>query len=369
MDVQRFDVVILGGGPGGYTAALAVKHVHPDVSVLLVRREELTLYPGAIPYLSATMESFNRNLLPDDTLKNAGVEILIDEARDLDLDGNAVSMKTGGRISYRKLILATGSSPVVPRSIAGTELEGVHAVQKSFTLMRKLEDDLQEAGRVVIIGGGFVGAEFADDLARTKKDVTIVELLPHCLILSFDEEFAVEAEEKLRSEGVKILTNARVTRILGEGRVNAVELADGRRLGADIVILGLGARPEVELARRAGLAIGETGGVVVDEYMRASHPDVLAVGDCAEKRSFFTGKPVPFMLASVACQEARVAGLNLFGIRVPRAVQGVVGVILTRIAGRALGAAGLTESMAEKESFQVVSARAKVLNKDPGVVP
>jgi NADPH-dependent 2,4-dienoyl-CoA reductase/sulfur reductase-like enzyme len=363
MNVEKSDVVVLGGGAGGYTAALTVRQVHPDTSVLLIRQEEFALIPCAIPYLCATIESCNRNLLPDASLKNAGVDILVDEVSDLDLNGNIVSTAGGRKIGYRKLILATGSTPVVPRSLEGAQLEGVYTVRKSFTTVEKLQSAVRQAARIVIIGGGFIGAEFSDDLANMHKDVTIVELLPRCLMLNFDEEFASDAEEKLRSKGVKLVTNARVVRLLGDGKVEAVELADGRKLDADVVIISAGSRPEVELARKAGLRIGETGGVIVDEYMRTSHSDVLAVGDCAEKRSFFTGRPISLMLASIASQEARVASLNLFGVKVPRTV------FMTYIAGKAFGAAGLTETAAKKEGFQVETSSAKVPNRHPGILP
>jgi NADH oxidase (H2O2-forming) len=369
MSVKEFDVVIVGGGAGGYAAALTLRQANPDISVLLIRREEFALIPCAIPYLCATIESCNKDLLPDVSLRNAGVDILVDEVSDLDPDGNIVSTIGGRKIGYRKLILATGSTPVVPSSLEGAHLEGVHTVRKSFTMVEKLQSAVRQAARIVIIGGGFIGAEFADDLANMHKDVTIVELLPRCLMLNFDEEFASDAEEKLKSKGIKLITNTRVVRLLGDGKVQAVELADGRKLDADVVIVSVGTRPEVDLARKAGLRIGETGGVIVDEYMRTSHPDVLAIGDCAEKRSFFTGKPVPSMLASTASQEARVASLNLFGVKVPRAVTGVVGVFMTHIAGKAFGAAGLTETAAKKEGFEVETSTAKAPNRHPGTLP
>jgi NADH oxidase (H2O2-forming) len=107
----------------------------------------------------------------------------------------------------------------------------------------------------------------------------------------------------------------------------------------------------------------------VDGYMRTSHPDVFAVGDCAEKRSSLTGKPVSLMLASVACQEARVAGLNLFETKAPRPMGGVLGIYLTYVGGKAFGAAGLTESMAKRENFSVETSLAKVLDKHPGSIP
>ncbi|RLI23901.1 pyridine nucleotide-disulfide oxidoreductase [Candidatus Bathyarchaeota archaeon] len=365
----KFDVVIVGGGAGGYTAALTVKKLYPDISVLLVRKDSYALIPCAIPYLCATIEACNRNLLPDAPLKKAGVEILIDEVVDIDLTNKLVKTAEGREIGYGKLILATGSSPVVPRSIKGTDLEGVYTVVKSFKAMERLQDAVRKAERITIVGGGFIGVEFADDLANLKKKITIVELLPHCLMLNFDEEFAVEAEDELRAKGVDVITNARVESIVGDGKVEAVRLADGREIPSDVVIMAVGARPNSELAKKAGLKIGERGAIVVDEYMRTSNPDVLAVGDCAEKRSFFTGKPVNLMLASIACYEARVAGINLFDIRIPKPIRGVVGIFLTYINGKAFGAAGLTESMARREGFQVESSVVKVPNRHPGILP
>ncbi|RLF10944.1 MAG: pyridine nucleotide-disulfide oxidoreductase, partial [Thermoprotei archaeon] len=286
----------------------------------------------------------------------------------LDLKAKAVKTKSGKEYGFEKLILATGSKPVVPR-IEGLDKEGVFFVYKEADYLDRLLKAIDSSERIVIVGGGFIGVEFADEIVKLGKDVTIVEMLPHCLMLAFDEEFCVMAEEKLKSLGVKVLTNSTVKRVKGDSKATGVELADGREIPADLVLVAIGARPNTDLAREAGLKIGDYGGIVVDSYMRTSHPDVFAVGDCAEKCSFFTGKPTPIMLASIASAEARIAGANLYELHLVREIMGTIGIFSTAVRDLVLGVAGLTEAAAKREGFDVIVGRAETIDKHPGALP
>ncbi|RLE51558.1 MAG: pyridine nucleotide-disulfide oxidoreductase [Candidatus Methanomethylicota archaeon] len=366
--MSTYDIVIVGGGPAGFVTALTAKRMYPDKKVCLIRKVCKAPIPCGIPYIFGTLRAVEKNIIPDAPLLNAGVEIVIDEVASLMLKDKKLKTRRGVEISFDKLVLATGSKPAVPK-IEGVDLDGVFFMRKDVNYLNRLLSSVNKARNIVIVGGGFIGVELADELSKLNKNVTIVELLPHCLMLTFDEEFCTIAEKKLRSLGVNIITNARVTRIKGEEVVKSVELSDGRELPADLVIVAVGARPNSDLARESGLKIGAYGGVVVDDFMRTSEPDVFAVGDCAEKYSFFTGRPVPIMLASIATAEARVAAASLYGPRLTRGITKVVGIFSTAIRDLALGAAGLTEKMARREGFDIIVGKFQTVDRHPGALP
>ncbi|NWG76020.1 MAG: FAD-dependent oxidoreductase, partial [Rubrivivax sp.] len=158
-----------------------------------------------------------------------------------------------------------------------------------------------------------------------------------------------------------------MVKIQGAGRVQFVRLADGTEIPADVVILAVGPVPNVELAKAAGLKLGPTGAIAVDRAMETSDPHVFACGDCAEKISFFKGRPSLLRLASIATLEARVAGANVYGIR--REHAGMVGVWATAVGNMALGTAGLTETAARQNGYDFVTATVEGPNRHPGMMP
>ncbi|MFO7743302.1 MAG: FAD-dependent oxidoreductase [Anaerolineae bacterium] len=364
--MRQADIVVVGGSAAGLTAAITARRHYPEKSILMVRKEEQVLIPCGIPYIFGTVGSPEKNLIPDAVLEKNDIELLITEATGLDTEEKVLDTEVD-QIGYGRLILATGSKPAVP-PIPGTDLDGVYAVEKDVGYLRNLQQKLETAEDVVVIGGGFIGIEFGDEINKTgNKNVTIVEMLPHCLMLAYDEEFCVTMEEVLESRGVNVSAPARVARIAGDGHVERVELADGTAIDADMVIMGVGAVANVDLAKGAGLELGPTGGINVDRTMQTSSDDVYACGDCAEKISFFGGKPSGLKLASIASTEARIAGANLFAIK--RENVGTVGVWSTAVGDHALATAGLTESMAEDLGYDVVSVAIDGPNRHPGTMP
>lgn len=364
--MKQADIVIVGGSAAGLTAAITARRHYPERSVLMVRKEEQVLIPCGIPYIFGTVGSAEKNLISDAVLEKNDIELLVAEAEALDTEGKVVDTESG-QIGYDRLILATGSEPAMP-PIPGVDLDGVYAVVKDVDYLSDLQRELEAVQDVVVIGGGFIGIEFGDEINKSgDKNVTIVEMLPHCLMLAYDEEFCVTMEEVLESRGVNVSAPARVERIAGNGCVEQVELADGTVIAADIVIMGVGAVANVDLAEGAGLETGPTGGISVDRTMRTSADDVYACGDCAEKISFFGGKPSGLKLASIASTEARIAGANLFGIK--RENVGTVGVWSTAVGDHALATAGLTESMAEDLGYDVISVAIGGPNRHPGNMP
>jgi len=366
---MKYDIVVIGGGAGGFTACLEAKRLYPGKSVLMIRRDEHTLIPCAIPYIAGALGGdLNKNILPDKPLKDSGVEILVDEVVKIDRDSKVVETKGGKTIGYDRLILALGSTPVIPKPLQ-TDLENVFVMNKSYNYVKKLVETIRESDNIVVVGGGVAGVEFTDDMIRLGKNVSIVEILPNILLLNFDEEFASIAADKLKEAGVKLYTNTSVTGYIGEsGRVKGVKLSNGSVLDADMVLITIGVKPNSRLAAEAGLKIAENGAIEVDEYMRTSDPNIYAVGDCALKRDIFTGSPAPYLLASVAAYEARVAVENLYGVKSVKPFKGIIPVLLTTIRGLCFGAAGLTESTAKKYGIEYVKESHETVDIHPGTL-
>jgi len=364
--MTKADIVILGGSAAGITAAITARRHHPDKRILLVRKEKQVQIPCGIPYIFGTLGSPEKNLIPDAVLEKNRIDLLMTEGTGIDRRQRILTTSDGD-VEYERLILATGSLPTQP-PISGVDLDGVFPILKDVEHLRLLQERLAQAKDIVIIGGGFIGIEFADEINKTdSKNVTVLELAANCLSLSYDPEFCTEMEDLLRSRGITVRTSATVQRITGNGHVNAVELKDGSSVPADLVILGIGARANVDLAKEAGLRLGLTGGVAVDRTMQTSDRAIFACGDCAEKISFFGGGPSPLKLASIAQLEARIAGANVFGLR--RESDGTLGVWSTAVGDLAMGTAGLTESMAKDRGYQVVCGTVETPNRHPGGMP
>ncbi len=366
--MKRYDIVVLGGGPAGITAATTARRHYPQKKILLVRAVEKSLVPCGIPYMFGLLKDPAQNINPDAVLHGRGIDLLIDKAEHIDSKERRVTLASGEEVAYKRLILATGSSPLLP-PIPGIDLENVFWVKKEFSYLLRILSALKEARRVVIVGGGFVGVEFAEQIrVHHGLEVSIVEMLPYCLYASFDEEFCFEAERELQNMGVNILTDTRVAEFVGrDGKVREVHLADGKVLPADVVLISTGAAPEVHLAQTCGLSLGSSGAIMVDHTMATSDPHIFACGDCTEKFSFFSGKPVAIRLASVAAMEARVAGANLYARR--RLNPGTIGVFSTKVGEKVFAAAGLTEKVALEEGFDVLVGDAAAPNRHPSVLP
>jgi len=364
---RETDVVVVGGSAAGLTAALTARKHYRDKSILVIRREEKVPIPCGIPYVFGTVGSPQKNLMPDALLEKNNIELMVDSVVEIDRPKKTLRTEGGDSITYQKLILATGSVPL-ELPIPGADLENIFAVKKSVPHLERMQRELDRASELVIIGGGFIGVEFADECKKIRNaTVTVVELLSHCLMAAFDEEFSSRAEDLLRSRGINVVTLEKVERFEGSGKVSGIRLQSGKTLKADLVLQSVGVKPNAELAQQTGLEIGPTGAVRVDRAMRTSDPDIFACGDCAEKVSFFTGDPSRLRLASIATTEARVAGANLYGIT--RSYPGVIGVYSTVIGDTAFATAGLTQQAAQEAGYCVVAGRSSAVNRHPAGMP
>ncbi|WP_297464958.1 FAD-dependent oxidoreductase [Thermococcus sp.] len=363
---MRYDVVIVGASAGGITAAMSSRRFYPNRSVLVIKREKVSVIPCGIPYVFGTLKSVDDDVLPVEMfLEPLGVDILTDEVVEVNPNSHTIKTRSGKEIGWEKLVLATGSNPVKPE-FPGTDLEGVYTVPKDYYYLKELRERIENARRIIIVGGGFIALEVGDEIRKLGKEVTMI-VRSRLLRSSFDPEFSKMVEERLRERGIKVVYG-QVEKLLGNGRVEGVRLLDGREIPSDLVIFSIGYRPNIELAVKAGLKVTRYG-IWTDEYMRTSHPDIFAVGDCVEHRDFFTGKPYPLMLASTATFEARIAGANLFKLQIVRENRRTIGAYSTHVGGLTLAAAGLTEEAARKEGFEVIVGYGKGPDRHPAKFP
>ncbi|MCK4852142.1 MAG: FAD-dependent oxidoreductase, partial [Candidatus Omnitrophica bacterium] len=297
---KKVDVLIIGGGPAAIVTAVTVRKYYPDKEIQVVKDIEKGVIPCGIPYMFASLKDPEENELGSAPFEKNNVDVAIAKAVKIDRDKKTVEMEDSGSYRYEKLVLAVGSTPVVP-PIPGIDRRGVYHIYKDMEYLKKCVEEVKKLKNILIIGGGFIGVEFADELSKIDGlNVYLVEVLPRLLANSFDPEFSGLVETKLRSKGVNVLTGTCVKEFTGGERVEKVILSDGGEIDVDGVMLGIGAVPNIKLASDASLDQGRGKGIWVDEYMRTSDPDIFAVGDCAGKRDFYTRKDAAVMLASTA---------------------------------------------------------------------
>ena len=365
---NKVDVLVVGAGPAGIISAVTARKYYADKKITVIKSINEGVIPCGIPYMFASLKNPDENKLGNVAMEKNNVDVLVDEVVRINRSEKTVITKKEHEFSYKKLVLATGSVPITP--IKGIDKEGVYHIYKDLVYLKKLIEKVKKANNVMILGGGFIGVELADEISKIKGiNVYIVEMLPELLANSFDIEFSKIAEEVLKSNGVKILTNTKVEEILGKEKVEMIRFSDGTKIETDLMIIGTGGIPNSKIAFEAGLNLGKGKGIWVDEYMRTNDPDVFAVGDCAVKRDFYTHKETPVMLASTATAEARIAGANLYNLKVVRENKGTIEIYSTCIDGRALGSAGLTEKTAKKEGFEILTGNSEAIDKHPATIP
>jgi len=367
--MKQADVVVIGGSAAGVPAAITAKRHYPEKSILLIRKEKQVVIPCGIPYIFGTVGTPENDLISDGILQNNNIELIVDEAKELSPKERKVTLTSGESVTYDKLILATGSSSLVP-PIPGIDKKNVYPIKKDVKHLQNLLNALKDVKELVILGCGFIGVEFADECKKSRDiNVTVVEMLDQCLQIAFGEEACRccrEVEDYLAKKGINIITGVKLEQVLGDDKVTAVKLSNGQEIKTDLLIIGIGVRPNIDLAEKAGLAVDKRG-IIVDTTMRTSDPNIFACGDCASKFSFFTGQPSGLRLASIATTEARIAGANLYEIS--RKNPGVVGVFSTALGNLTVAIAGMSEKGAKQCGFDVVTGEAEAPDRHPGGMP
>lgn len=366
---MKTDILIIGSSAAGLVSATTSKRVYKDKKVSVITKYEKTLIPCGIPYVFGSVGSTDNDILPASKMFDAtGVEMIVGEVKKINRQEKYVELNNGTLVDYEKLVLATGSLPIVPSWLNGTKLENVFTVPKDKNYLDEMHEKLKGFKHIITIGAGFIGVEISDELKKAGKEVTLIEKLPTILGRAFDKDIAERAGKILDERGVNIRTNTGVKAILGDQKVEGVILENGETIPAEAVILAMGYAPNAELAKQAGLEISSEGFIKVDEYMRTKDDSIFAIGDCAEKRDFVTRKPSPIMLASTACAEARIAGMNLYKLSAIKTFSGTISIFATALGKTGFGVAGLRQEIAEQEGFDIVTGIFEGIDRHPGTL-
>ncbi|MDF2521077.1 MAG: dehydrogenase, partial [Clostridia bacterium] len=360
MEKQR--LVVIGAVAAGTKAASKAKRENPDMDVKIFTKEEHISYAGCgLPYYIGNVIKEKNELVvrtPEIFKSEQDIDIFtkhevtkIDPAAKLvyvtDLENNK-QMEYG----YDKLVIATGASPIKP------PLENIN-LKNIFTL-RSVSDafeirDLVDAGKVkkaVVVGGGFIGLEVAENLKHRGVDVSLIELAPH-ILPPFDEEIALLAQNHMIEKGVNIVIGEKVLGFEGENGVVTKVKSTAGDFEADIVVLSIGVRPNVQIATEAGVELGLTKAIKVDKYMQTNVKDIFAVGDCAENVNLVTGLPAWYPMGSTSNKTGRIAGNNVVNSDNMDSLDGVLGTTIVKLFDINAAKTGLSERDARKAGMDV----------------
>jgi NADPH-dependent 2,4-dienoyl-CoA reductase/sulfur reductase-like enzyme/rhodanese-related sulfurtransferase len=314
------NIVIIGAVAGGASAAARARRLSEDAQIILLERGEAPSFAncGLPYYVGGVIEERNKLLVAPARrladryrldVRTRSEAVAIDRARRSvqvhDLDSGRLY-----ELPYDKLILAPGAAPIRP-PIPGVDLPGVFTL-RDLSDADRLHHAVRGARRAIVIGGGFIGLEMAENLIRRGMETTVVELASQVLP-PWDAEMVASVANHLREHGVALRLGDSAEAIDAAAAGLTVTLKSGARMAADFVVLSVGVRPDNRLAVAAGLATGARGGILVDEHLRTSDPDVYAVGDAIETRHAVDGSPAQIPLAGPANRQGRIAADHMFG--------------------------------------------------------
>jgi NADPH-dependent 2,4-dienoyl-CoA reductase/sulfur reductase-like enzyme/rhodanese-related sulfurtransferase len=350
--------IIIGGVAGGASAATRLRRLDEQHEIIVLERSGYVSFANCgLPYYIGGTIADRRALLlqtPASLHRRFGLDVRVNsEVVAIDPHARTVTVRDladGGRQytePYDHLVLSPGASPIVP-PIPGVERAlTLRTIEDTDRIKQRVDDllgaaDSSEDGvssdhhSAVLVGGGFIGLEMAESLRERGLDVTVVELAPQ-VMAPLDPEMAAIVAAELRRHGVTLALGVQVTEV----RPDTVLLSDGRELDADLVVMSIGVRPDVTLAKAAGLALGPRGGIQVDAQMRTSDPHIFAVGDAVDKSDATTGEPTLVPLANSANRQGRLVADVIAG----RAIRfgGVLGTAIVKVFDLTVAVTGVNE--------------------------
>lgn len=359
----RSRFVIIGADAAGMSAAAEARRVDPNLEIVAYDRGAFASYSQCgLPYLVGGLVETRQRLIARtvDEFAARGITVRLGhEVTAIDPERRVVSVRelaTGTQIAtdYDRLLIATGASPLRP-PVPGLDLQGVFqldVMEDAIALQAYLRD--HQPRRAIIAGGGYIGLEMAENLVRLGLEVRLIQRGDQ-LFPSVDLDIAAPIEEELARNGVNLrLCDSVLQACEGrDGRVVAVHTSQGE-IPADLVLLAIGVRPNVDLARAADIGRGITGAIAVDDHLRTNVPGIFAAGDCAEHWHRLLRQPAWVPLGTTANKQGRVAGRNAAGG--DAAFAGIVGTAITRVFDLQVARTGLTEREAAAAGRRCVAA-------------
>ena len=369
-------IVVIGGVACGPKAAARIKRLNPSAEVTIVEKGELLSYAGCgLPFyiagdvwdhneLMATPTGVVRDTMFFNMVKDINVlnHTLAKSVNRKKKTVCTVKIDTGEttELPYDALVLAVGSTNFKP-PVAGLDLKGVHFLQtvEDAQKIRNKSGNLK-GKHAVIIGAGLIGIEVTEAFVKQEMNVTVIERAETVLPELLDPEIAYHVHQELKANNVELKLNETVLEITGDdqGNVTLVKTSSGD-IPADMVLVAVGVRPNVILAKDMGLEIGTTGAIKVDEFLRTSDPSIYAGGDCVESTSLISGGPVYTPMGSTANKHGRVIADHICGIETP--FRGVSGTAICKLFNLNISRTGLSEKQARAMGYDLVT----VLNPSP----
>ncbi|MGE3779989.1 MAG: FAD/NAD(P)-binding oxidoreductase, partial [Pirellulaceae bacterium] len=342
-------IVIVGGVAGGASAAARARRLSERAEIVLIERgPDVSFANCGLPYHIGG-EIADREKLLVVTPERLRVRFRLDvrtrqsvEAIDRTAKTVRVRELDTGRTyteSYDKLILSPGAAPIRP-PLPGLDLPAVHTLRNLQDMDRIMSNLQAGVKQAIVVGAGFIGLELVENLVRRGIATTLIEL-QNQVMPPFDAEITTPLAEHMRSRGVRLLLSDSAEAFEPAPSGIAVRLKSGQRLEAQIVILGVGVRPENKLAVEAGLAVGPRGGIRVNEQLQTNDPDIYAVGDAIEVRDFVIGEPTQIPLAGPANRQGRLAADHIFGR--PVRYRGTQGTSVVKVFDRTAAMTGASE--------------------------
>lgn len=351
-------VLIVGGVAGGASAAARLRRMNEDAHIILFEKgEHISFANCGLPYYIGDVIKEKEKLVvqtPEAMQQRFRIDVRVrNEVKRINVEKKEVEVLdiASGKIyteSYDKLILSPGAEPVKPK------LQGIES-PRIFTLRNipdtyKVRDfvDERKPQRAIIVGAGFIGLEVAENLHARGVKVTVVELADH-VIGPLDPDMAAIVHQHLKDKHVELYLNDGVKNFTDVSDHIRVELSSGKLLDADMVIMGIGVKPESRLAKEAGLAVGQTGGILVDAHMRTSNSDIYAVGDAVEVKDFVSGNAALIPLAGPANKQGRIAANHICGIE--DGFKGTQGTSIVKIFDLTVALTGNNERQLQKNGM------------------
>ena len=364
-------IVVIGGVACGPKAAARARRCDPHAEITIIEEGKFVSYAGCgLPYyisgaikkrdaLFARTPEYFRNVSNIAVLTGTRAEA-IDRARHkVEVLNLADQRRT--TLDYDRLVLATGASPIVP-PIQGRDLAGIHTVKEVSDADEILSlVTSQGARKAVVVGAGLIGMEMTEVLTERGLKVTLVEALDSVLPAALDEEIASVLASHLVRKGVEVRLGEKVVRFEGMGGAVRKAVTEKATVEAAIVIVAIGIRPNVKLAKEAGLELGPTRAIAVNQYLQTSDPDIYAGGDCVENTDLLSGAKVFVPMGSTANKHGRVIGTNVTGGR--EVLPGVMGTCVVKAFDYNVGRVGLGEKQARDAGFDTITALVPALDR------
>ncbi len=368
-------IVVIGGDAAGMTAASKIRRENDKCEIIVFEKGRYTSYAACgIPYFIAGYVDKKQDLIartPKEFIEKQNIAVkTFYEVVEIDTENKTVKVagletKKTFRENYDKLLITTGASPIVP-PIEGISAKGVFSVS-NLTDAQRIFNFIEnhKPKKAVVVGGGYIGIEMAEALLQQKISVSLIDMSPQ-IMNTLDEDMADIIEKQMKKEGVKLFLEEKLTSFETNNSEITGVITDKRRLSADLVILGIGVKPNSDLAKNAGLKLGEKDAILIDKSMKTSDEHIWAAGDCATSYHLLKKKFVSIALGTIASKQGLISGINMSGGN--EKLDGVLGTAITKFNHLEIARTGLSEKETRELKLAVRTAVIDTRTK-PGYYP